>query len=378
MVGDYAYVAAGNNGLVIVNITNKSDPLRIGGYDTTGKSQGVVVIGGYAYVADGDHGLVIVDVNNKTNPQEMGDYDTDYAYCVAVVGDYAYIAGGDNGLVIVDVTNKTDPRRVGGYNTSGGPRDIAVEGDYAYVADFANGLIIVEMGLSNEKPRSAIDSISPNPALDTEAILFEGHGIDDKTITSFSWHSSINGELSTAENFKISGLGAGTHTIGFKVQDDDGVWSEVSSAELIIHTRPIAEIMSLAPESTTEDKAIIFTGKGTDDGTIIRYVWSSSVDGEIYNGSESGFQSSNLSVGGHGITLKVQDNHGVWSEGVSGTLIVKEKEEEDRGFGVIVLLLVLVVVLAVVGYFLVPVMKYRLQYQQESQVSGKKEEKGKT
>ena len=69
-------------------------------------SLGVAVAGNYAYVADGYNGLVIVDVRNPVAPTLKGSYDTaGYSLGVAVAGKYAYVADRENYLVIVDVSN---------------------------------------------------------------------------------------------------------------------------------------------------------------------------------------------------------------------------------------------------------------------------------
>ena len=67
MSGGYAYVADYSNGLVIVNVSNKSAPTLAGSYDTTGGASicgagavDVAVSGDYAYVADEENGLVIL------------------------------------------------------------------------------------------------------------------------------------------------------------------------------------------------------------------------------------------------------------------------------------------------------------------------------
>ena len=62
----------------------------------------MAVSGGYAYVTDGYSGLVIIDISDPTNPVQAGHYDTvGDAVGVAVSGGYAYVADGDNGLVIL-------------------------------------------------------------------------------------------------------------------------------------------------------------------------------------------------------------------------------------------------------------------------------------
>lgn len=71
------------------------DPVRVGGYDTSGRALRVAVSGNYAYVADWDAGLQVIDVSNPANPQRVGGYDTSGgAYGVAVLGNYAYMAPG--------------------------------------------------------------------------------------------------------------------------------------------------------------------------------------------------------------------------------------------------------------------------------------------
>ncbi len=73
---------------------------------SAGSAIGVSVEGNYAYVADDDNGLVIVDITDKNAPTLKGSYDTaGYAFDVSVEGDYAYVADGANGLLILDKHN---------------------------------------------------------------------------------------------------------------------------------------------------------------------------------------------------------------------------------------------------------------------------------
>ena len=74
--GNYAYVADGDAGLQVIDVSNPANPQRVGGYDTSGDAQGVAVSGNYAYVADGGAGLQVIDVSNPANPQRVGGYDT--------------------------------------------------------------------------------------------------------------------------------------------------------------------------------------------------------------------------------------------------------------------------------------------------------------
>ena len=84
-------------------------------------------------------------------------------------------------------------------------------------------------------PTAFIDSITPNPATAGQSVTFTGHGDDtDGTIAAYEWTSSISGALSTTTTFSTSSLSAGTHTISFRVKDDDGAWSTPVTSSLTV------------------------------------------------------------------------------------------------------------------------------------------------
>jgi len=79
----------------------------------------------------------------------------------------------------------------------------------------------------NEPPSAYIDSASPAKVSPGETVIFEGHGADsDGDVVAYQWRSSIDGELSTSASFETSTLSKGTHTVWFRVQDDNGDWSK--------------------------------------------------------------------------------------------------------------------------------------------------------
>jgi hypothetical protein len=112
-------------------------------------------------------------------------------------------------------------------------------------------------------------------------------------------------------------LSVGTHTISFRVQDDNLNWSQPSIQTLVIipsslNFRPDAFIDIAAPNPSREGKQVNFTCHGTDkDGIVVRYDWESDKDGFLSNATS--FLVSKLSIGDHIISLKVQDNDGAWS-----------------------------------------------------------------
>ncbi|MHB1034819.1 MAG: Ig-like domain-containing protein [Pirellulales bacterium] len=144
--GTLAYLAAGDSGLQILDVTDPVAPVWLGGYDTSGQAYDVAVSGTAAYVADGTSGLVILDVTNPAAPVRLGGYKTPgWSHAVAVSGARAYVADGKAGLVIIDVTNPAAPVPLGRYDTSGGAYDVELAGTLAYVADYSAGLVIIDV-----------------------------------------------------------------------------------------------------------------------------------------------------------------------------------------------------------------------------------------
>jgi len=133
----YAYVAAGNGGLRVVDVSDPAAPTEVGSYDPPGRARAVAVQGNYAYVAYDQRGLRIVDVSDPAAPAEVGFYDRLSAQAVAVAGDYAYVTD-LWGLHIVDVSDPTAPTKVGYCQPPKSPfgssvQSVAVAGNYAYV-----------------------------------------------------------------------------------------------------------------------------------------------------------------------------------------------------------------------------------------------------
>jgi hypothetical protein len=106
----------------------------------------------------------------------------------------------------------------------------------------------------NQLPIAYIDSVSPTNSTCGDPVTFTGHGIDpDGTVVAYSWRSSPEGDLSTAPSFTTSTLSPGTHTIWFRVQDNNGTWSNEVPATVIIvpiwATKPLINSFNASPES---------------------------------------------------------------------------------------------------------------------------------
>ena len=160
---------------------------------------------------------------------------------------------------------------------------------------------------------------------ESHEIVFATEGTNFTIISLYVWLSDLDGELFSGPDptFTSSILSTGTHTISLRVQDSSGIWSEEVYGTLIIHEKPNASINSITPTTALYGNDVAFIGGGFDDGSIKRYAWTSSIDGEFSNTTFSLTTTFDLSIGNHTISLRVQDDHGAWSDHVTGVLVIE-------------------------------------------------------
>jgi parallel beta-helix repeat protein len=199
------------------------------------------------------------------------------------------------------------------------------DGSTAYEGAYLDDILIMRY-IPNEPPVAYLDSITPNPAIQGQTVTFSGYGVDPEEgpITGYNWRSSINGQLSTAQTFSTNTLSVGTHTIYFKVKDDQDQWSAEDTATLEVRASipPVAYIDSITPNPAVQGQTVTFNGHGVDPdgGSITEYNWRSSRDGQL--STSRTFSTSTLSVGTHTIYFKVKDDEGDWSTEDTGTLLI--------------------------------------------------------
>ena len=149
---NYAYCTSRIVGLDIIDISNPTDPVRIGRFDTSAYAavHEVFVNANYAYIANTLDGVKIIDVSNPSSPGLVGAYDPysdefESVLGVCISGDYAFLADWYFGLHIINISNPGSPVFFGLYDTPGQAIKVDVKGNYAYVADGYGGLQIVNI-----------------------------------------------------------------------------------------------------------------------------------------------------------------------------------------------------------------------------------------
>ena len=141
--GNYAYVADSSS-VRIIDISNPSSP-ALENTISTGIAYGLTLRGSYLYVASGDQGFKIVDISNHASIVTTGTYDTSgSAMDVTVEGSYAFIADSGGGLAVVDISNPASPGFVASINTSYAC-SVVIEGRYAYITAYGYGLSVIKL-----------------------------------------------------------------------------------------------------------------------------------------------------------------------------------------------------------------------------------------
>jgi len=212
-----------------------------------------------------------------------------------------------------------------------------------------------------ERPVSVITNVSHSLAVEGTLISFQGYGSDDGIIRRHIWTSSIDRLLSEEKSFSTSNLTPGNHIVYYRVMDEHGLWSKEKSFSIIIHQRPVADILSVAPQTPSKLDIVTLSGEGTDDGEIVRYIWRSSLDGEIFNGTWEVAICGGLGVGNHTIYFKVQDDHGIWSEEAAISLEVRERrvevnDEDNEGASSSIFMMTLALLIVLIAMLVVVVL----------------------
>ena len=165
------YLLAGD-WLYVMDVRDPGQPASIGLYRLADHAEDLAVIitstdGGqrlYAYVAVGEHGLSIVDVTDPTYLVEIGFFDTPgYAWRVAMDPSqtYVYVVDRLSALRIIDVSDPAHPTQVAiyaGLSNSLRGGGIAVANGYAYVGHWSR---IVILDITDPQRPGEVEQIYP-------------------------------------------------------------------------------------------------------------------------------------------------------------------------------------------------------------------------
>ncbi|MFC2141192.1 hypothetical protein ACFLQP_02730, partial [Acidobacteriota bacterium] len=135
---------AGGKGLEIINISNPSNPGKIGELEFDNNEGAIHVKGNYAYAVTVKEGLKVIDVTIPSSPKLVKDLDIG-ASNICVSGNYAYVLNYRQ-LVIVDISIPSQPTPVGIYCTEA-DTGLCVIDNYVYLISsyFYYGVKIIDV-----------------------------------------------------------------------------------------------------------------------------------------------------------------------------------------------------------------------------------------
>ena len=152
IVDELAYAAIEGAGLVIFDISNLSNPIIVSCYDDSKPitedvvwdsfdhtTSGLYVKNGLVYLADGLNGLVIINVSDLTNPQKIGHYKIKSGGIsnVIVSGSNAFVKSTKK-VKIIDISDPTSPFLTGeislGIYSTESINSIAVNDNFVFIS----------------------------------------------------------------------------------------------------------------------------------------------------------------------------------------------------------------------------------------------------
>jgi hypothetical protein len=155
VANDVAWIAAGWNGLVAVNVANPATPTFRGATPVGWRAwaEDVVIRGSYAYIVDPyyydnytDGTLQVVDVSDPSVPTPVGRIGgMTNPWAVDVAGTYAYVVDETLGLLVYDIGISEAPALAGFLALGGHSYGVAVLDQLVLVANTTLGLVVVRI-----------------------------------------------------------------------------------------------------------------------------------------------------------------------------------------------------------------------------------------
>lgn len=139
-------ILACSSGLLIVNISDPSDPFQVAFLPLPGKTWDVKVSGEYAYVASGPAGIQVVEISPLNDPEVVHRFATPGpAMALELANERVFVADNDEGLLILDRSQPTDLELMGNYNQTSEAKQLLLSGDLVYLADVEEGVLVINV-----------------------------------------------------------------------------------------------------------------------------------------------------------------------------------------------------------------------------------------
>ena len=151
--GNYAYVAAADSGLCVVDISNPAQPVLRGACLTYDLCQTVFYSNNLVFVTS-RNGVKIIDVSNPASPTQVSSIFRSTVSEVFVDGNFLYIPCNEDGMFIYDISDPANPIFKSAVQNGNHVRCVVVKEDYAYVSEGGNFVVY------NATDKTALQQVS--------------------------------------------------------------------------------------------------------------------------------------------------------------------------------------------------------------------------
>ncbi len=166
--GDHAFVAAGNGGLRVYDVSTPDLPVFAGASTAATNACDVAVSGATLYVADGQYGLALFDVGTPTAPSLLGRYtsaDLGSVRSVSVSGTDVVVTDGRR-VERVNASTPASPVFTHAYAPAGYVYDMTWQGSHVLLAAGRSGLVALDAADLSEADRLALPGVAVDVTAD--------------------------------------------------------------------------------------------------------------------------------------------------------------------------------------------------------------------
>ncbi len=144
VIGDRAYLAAGFNGVIVVDLSNAAHPKQLSEHGKLGEVTGIDVHGTKVYVTSGT-GLITLESNRNGILTVLKQRSTGLAQCVQFVNDSIFVSRRRYGLSIFEPLDNHHAKDVSDTRTADEAFGLEIVGNFAYICDQDTGFTTMDI-----------------------------------------------------------------------------------------------------------------------------------------------------------------------------------------------------------------------------------------
>ena len=145
IVGNRCFLAAGDAGLVVYDITDPYTPILISSQPTSGPARDIKIQSNHAFAAYGD-GFDVFDLSDPDNPALITTVTDTSAAHIAVDGNLLAASSVEPGFVaLYDITNPANPTLLSIHSGPEYPGELIIRGNTIYCAGGYSSLVTIDI-----------------------------------------------------------------------------------------------------------------------------------------------------------------------------------------------------------------------------------------